>query len=107
MVIVASVSCIYGLGSPEEYASFVLTLRQGDRHPRQRLLRHLIDMQYERNDIDFTRGRFRLRGDTLEIQPAYQETALRIEFWGDEIEQRLGQQKGLVWRVGMLRAHDQ
>ena len=86
VVIVASVSCIYGLGSPEEYASFVLTLRQGDRHPRQRLLRHLVDMQYERNDMDFTRGRFRLRGDTLEIQPAYQETALRIEFWGDEIE---------------------
>jgi excinuclease ABC subunit B len=86
VVIVASVSCIYGLGEPEEYRSFVCTLKQGDSYPRQRLLRQLVDMQYERNDIDFTRGRFRIRGDTLEIQPAYEELAVRVEFFGDDIE---------------------
>jgi excinuclease ABC subunit B len=86
VVIVASVSCIYGLGEPEEYRSFVLSLKKGEGYPRQKLLRQLVDMQYERNDIDFTRGRFRVRGDTLEIQPAYEELALRIEFFGDEIE---------------------
>ncbi|MCX6011174.1 MAG: excinuclease ABC subunit UvrB [Chloroflexi bacterium] len=86
VVIVASVSCIYGLGEPEEYLSFVLSLKQGESYPRATLLRRLVDMQYERNDIDFTRGRFRVRGDTLEIQPAYEELALRIEFFGDEIE---------------------
>ncbi|HEX78285.1 MAG TPA: excinuclease ABC subunit UvrB [Dehalococcoidia bacterium] len=86
VLIVASVSCIYGLGSPEEYYSFVLTLKKGETRKRERILRHLVEMQYQRNDIDFTRGRFRLRGDTLEIQPAYEELAVRIEFWGDEIE---------------------
>ena len=86
VVIVASVSCIYGLGEPEEYLSFVLSLKQGESYRRETLLRRLVDMQYERNDIDFTRGRFRVRGDTLEIQPAYEELALRIEFFGDEIE---------------------
>ncbi len=86
VVIVASVSCIYGLGEPEEYRSFVLSLKKGEGYPRQKLLRQLVDMQYERNDIDFTRGRFRVRGDTLEIQPAYEELALRIEFFGDDIE---------------------
>jgi excinuclease ABC subunit B len=86
IVIVASVSCIYGLGAPEEYRSFVLTIESNKRYKRNKLVRHLVDMQYERNDYDFTRGRFRIRGDTLEIQPAYEETALRIEFWGDEIE---------------------
>ncbi len=86
IVIVASVSCIYGLGAPEEYRSFVLTIESNKRYRRNKLVRHLVDMQYERNDYDFTRGRFRIRGDTLEIQPAYEETALRIEFWGDEIE---------------------
>jgi excinuclease ABC subunit B len=86
IVIVASVSCIYGLGAPEEYRSFVLTIKRNKRYKRDKLVRHLVDMQYERNDYDFTRGRFRIRGDTLEIQPAYEETALRIEFWGDEIE---------------------
>jgi excinuclease ABC subunit B len=86
IVIVASVSCIYGLGAPEEYRSFVLTIERNKHYQRDKLLRHLVDMQYERNDYDFTRGRFRIRGDTLEIQPAYKETALRIEFWGDEIE---------------------
>ena len=86
IVIVASVSCIYGLGAPEEYRSFVLTIEKNKHYKRNKLARHLVDMQYERNDYDFTRGRFRIRGDTLEIQPAYEEKALRIEFWGDEIE---------------------
>jgi len=86
VVIVASVSCIYGLGSPEEYYSFVLNLKRGESYNRYRLLHKLVEMQYERNDIDFTRGKFRIRGDTLEIQPAYEELALRIEFFGDEVE---------------------
>ncbi len=86
VLIVASVSCIYGLGSPEEYYSFMLSLKKGERNGREKIMRQLINMQYERNDIDFTRSRFRLRGDTLEIQPSYEEMALRIEFWGDEIE---------------------
>ncbi|MGD9394759.1 MAG: excinuclease ABC subunit UvrB [Dehalococcoidia bacterium] len=86
VVIVASVSCIYGLGEPEEYRSFVLELKRGQGYPRRELLRQLVDMQYERNDIDFTRGRFRVRGDTLEIQPSYEELALRIDFFGDEVE---------------------
>ena len=86
VVIVASVSCIYGLGEPEEYRSFVCTLKRGDSYPRTELLRQLVDMQYERNDIDFTRGRFRIRGDTLEIQPSYEVLAVRVEFFGDEIE---------------------
>jgi len=86
VVIVASVSCIYGLGEPEEYLSFVLSLKRRESYRREKLLRQLVDMQYERNDIDFSRGKFRVRGDTLEIQPAYEELALRIEFFGDEIE---------------------
>ncbi|MFH0941421.1 MAG: excinuclease ABC subunit UvrB, partial [Chloroflexota bacterium] len=86
VVIVASVSCIYGLGSPEEYRSFVLSLKKGQSYPRQKVLRQLVDMQYQRNDMDFTRGRFRVRGDTLEILPTYEEIALRVEFFGDEIE---------------------
>ncbi|AQW62079.1 excinuclease ABC subunit B [Dehalococcoides mccartyi] len=86
VVIVASVSCIYGLGEPEEYRSFVLPLKKGQSFRRDLILRRLVDMQYERNDLDFSRGKFRLRGDTLEIQPAYEELALRVEFFGDEIE---------------------
>jgi len=86
VIIVASVSCIYGLGSPDEYYSFVLSMSKGERRNRDKIVRQLVDMQYERNDFDFTRGRFRIRGDTLEIQPAYEETAVRVEFWGDEIE---------------------
>ncbi|GAH15961.1 unnamed protein product, partial [marine sediment metagenome] len=86
VIIVASVSCIYSLGEPAEYRSFVVTLKRDDSYPRQKLLRQLVDMQYERNDIDFTRGRFRIRGDTLEIQPSYEEMALRVEFFGDDIE---------------------
>ncbi|GAI70335.1 unnamed protein product, partial [marine sediment metagenome] len=85
VLIVASVSCIYGLGEPEEYHSFVCSLKRGNNYNRNKLLRQLVDMQYERNDIDFSRGRFRIRGDTLEIQPAYEELALRVEFFGDDI----------------------
>jgi excinuclease ABC subunit B len=86
VVIVASVSCIYGLGEPEEYRGFVLSLKKGGCYPRQDVLRRLVDMQYQRNDMDFTRGRFRIRGDTLEIQPSYEEIATRIEFFGDTVE---------------------
>ncbi len=86
LVIVASVSCIYSLGAPEEYHSFALTVKRDENYNRDRLVRHLVDMQYERNDFELTRGKFRIRGDTLEILPAYEEIALRIEFWGDEID---------------------
>ncbi|MFC1989214.1 excinuclease ABC subunit UvrB [Chloroflexota bacterium] len=86
VIIVASVSCIYGLGSPEEYYSFVLSLKRGDTYNRYKLLHKLVEMQYERNDTDFTRGRFRIRGDTMEIQPAYEDLALRVEFFGDDVE---------------------
>ncbi len=86
VLIVASVSCIFGLGSPAEYQSFVAYVRKGERKNRNRLVRDLIDMQYERNDMDMARGRFRVRGDTLEILPAYEEIGVRIEFWGDEVE---------------------
>ncbi len=86
VIIVASVSCIYGLGAPDEYAAFILMLERGSRHKRDDVIRRLIDMQYARNDFDFTRGRFRVNGDTIELQPAYEETAVRIEFFGDEIE---------------------
>ena len=86
VIIVASVSCIYGLGEPAEYHSFVCSLKRGNSYQRNKLLRRLVDMQYERNDIDFTRGRFRIRGDTLEIQPSYEEIAIRVEFFGEDIE---------------------
>ncbi len=86
VLIVASVSCIYSLGEPEEYRSFVVTVTKGEKCNRNKLVRRLIDMQYERNDFDFTRSRFRIRGDTLEIQPSYEDIAIRLEFWGDEVE---------------------
>ena len=86
VIIVASVSCIYGLGSPEEYKSFVLTLKKGQQVKPEHIAHKLVSMQYERNDIDFTRGRFRVRGDTLEVQPAYEDLAVRVEFFGDTIE---------------------
>jgi len=86
VVIVASVSCIYGLGSPEEYHSFVVSLKRGEKSHRNKIVRRLVDMQYQRNDVDLTRGKFRIRGDTLEIHPAYEERAVRVEFWGEEIE---------------------
>ena len=86
VLIVASVSCIYGLGSPDEYYSFVESITRGERKNRQKLARRLIEMQYERNDYDLARARFRVRGDTLEIMPAYEDVAVRVEFFGDDIE---------------------
>ncbi|WP_214104382.1 excinuclease ABC subunit UvrB [Acrocarpospora catenulata] len=85
-VVVASVSCIYGLGTPQEYVDRMLRLKVGQELERDRLLRRLVDMQYARNDLAFTRGTFRVRGDTIEIIPMYEELAVRIEMFGDEIE---------------------
>ncbi|MFC9974110.1 excinuclease ABC subunit UvrB [Spirillospora sp. NPDC127200] len=85
-VVVASVSCIYGLGTPQEYVDRMLRLRVGQEYDRDELLRHLVGMQYSRNDLAFTRGTFRVRGDTIEIIPQYEELAVRIEMFGDEIE---------------------
>jgi excinuclease ABC subunit B len=87
VIIVASVSCIYGLGSPEEYAERVVMLTVGEEHDRDLMLRKLIDIQYARNDTLLGRGRFRVKGDVVEVQPAYSETAYRISFFGDEVEQ--------------------
>lgn len=89
VIIVSSVSCIYGLGSPEEYGRTVLQLKKGGTVRRQRILRHLIDIHYTRNDQSLVRGSFRVRGDTLEVIPAYEEMGLRVEFWGDEVERIL------------------
>ena len=86
-IIVASVSCIYGLGSPEEYKRSVVPIRVGESVNREDLLLRLIDIQYERNDIAFERSKFRIRGDTMELWPSYEEFAYRIESWGDEVEQ--------------------
>jgi excinuclease ABC subunit B len=86
VIIVASVSCIYNIGSPQEYGQDVVRLRVGETQRRDRLLRHLTEIFYERNDTDFFRGRFRVRGDTVDIFPAYRETALRVEYWGDTVE---------------------
>ena len=86
-IVVASVSCIYGLGAPDEYFRLSLSLRPGDNVSREQVIRTLIAMQYTRNDMDFRRGTFRVRGDTVEIYPAsYSEHAVRVEFWGDEVE---------------------
>ncbi len=89
VVIVASVSCIYGLGSPEDYVGMTLSVKHGDVHDRDNLLRRLVGIQYERNDIGFTRGTFRVRGDVVEIVPVYEENVIRIEFFGDEIDRIL------------------
>jgi excinuclease ABC subunit B len=86
VIIVASVSCIYGLGNPHDYQSFVLKISTGDKKKLGLLIRQLIGMQYDRNDIDLSRGRFRLKGDTIDLIPAYQDFAIRIQFWGDEVE---------------------
>ena len=86
VLIVASVSAIYGLGDPTEYGKVVINLRQGELRKRDKVLRHLVDVYYERNDYDLKRGTFRVRGDTLEIMPAYGDLAYRVEFFGDEIE---------------------
>jgi excinuclease ABC subunit B len=86
VVVVASVSCIYGLGSPADYEDMTVALRAGQTIDRDDLLRQLIDVQYERNDFELVRGHFRARGDSVEIAPAYQETAYRVEFFGDEVD---------------------
>lgn len=86
VVVVASVSCIYGLGSPEEYQGQILWLRRGESIALPEVARSLVAMQYERNDLEVSRGKFRLRGDTVEVHPAYEEFAMRVEFFGDEIE---------------------
>lgn len=86
VVVVASVSCIYGLGTPQEYVDRMVTLEVGQQIDRDQLLRQFVQMQYTRNDLAFTRGTFRVRGDTVEIIPMYEELAVRIEFFGDEIE---------------------
>ncbi|MDR2170806.1 MAG: excinuclease ABC subunit UvrB [Planctomycetaceae bacterium] len=85
-IIVASVSCIYGLGSPKDYKEMVVSLRVGDEVRRNEMLSRLIDIQYERNDVAFERGQFRVRGDSVDIWPSYEEFAVRVEFWGDDIE---------------------
>ncbi|MCL4369089.1 MAG: excinuclease ABC subunit UvrB [Actinobacteria bacterium] len=85
-LIVASVSCIYALGEPEEYGQVTLKLQKGVTHNRDKVLRFLTDLMYERNDMNLTRGKFRARGDTMEVIPAYQENVVRVEFWDDVIE---------------------
>ncbi|HTM33242.1 MAG TPA: excinuclease ABC subunit UvrB [Vicinamibacterales bacterium] len=87
VIIVASVSCIYGLGSPEAYYGMVLPLERGQRIGRDQILRKLVEIQYERNDIDFGRGTFRVRGDIVEVYPSYEEVALRIGLFGDEVDE--------------------
>jgi len=85
--VVASVSCIYGLGSPVEYRERMLQLEVGDSLDQRNLLRRLVEMQYSRNELVLNRGTFRMKGDTLEIQPAYSNEAIRVSFFGDEIEE--------------------
>ena len=87
VIIVASVSCIYGLGSPDDYKTMMVSVQKGQSINRDETLRKLIDIQYERNDVTFERGKFRVRGDCVEVWPAYEEFAFRIELWGDEVEQ--------------------
>ncbi|HYM22682.1 MAG TPA: excinuclease ABC subunit UvrB [Vicinamibacterales bacterium] len=87
VIIVASVSCIYGLGSPEAYYGMLLPLERGQRISREQVLRKLVEIQYERNDHDFARGTFRVRGDIVEVYPSYEEQGLRIELFGDEVDQ--------------------
>jgi excinuclease ABC subunit B len=86
VIIVASVSCIYGLGSPDEYRKIILAFQRGENYDREEALQRLIDMQFTRNNMALTRGTFRVRGDTLEIQPADEEIIVRVEFFGDEVE---------------------
>lgn len=86
VIIVSSVSCIYGIGSPSEYEKLIISLEVGQEIPRNTLLYDLVDLHYTRNDIDFSRGTFRVRGDVVDVYPAYSEEGLRISFWGDEIE---------------------
>jgi excinuclease ABC subunit B len=86
VIVIASVSCIYGLGSPEDFKTMMLVLKEGMGLSRERLLEHLVEIHYNRNDIDFKRGTFRVRGDVVDVFPAYLETGVRLEFWGDTLE---------------------
>src|SRR3989454_9372342 len=86
VIVVASVSCIYGLGDPDAYYGMLVFLEPGMRIARDTLLQRLVELQYERNDIDFKRGSFRVRGDVVEVYPSYQDQAYRVELWGDEID---------------------
>jgi excinuclease ABC subunit B len=110
VIVVASVSCIYGLGSPEEYASHMLFLRQGEETDQRAIISRLVDMQYERNDLNFARGKFRVRGDTIEVFPAYEEMGVRIELFGDEVERisrvdpLTGEHLGDIEEVGVFAA---
>src|SRR3989442_395557 len=86
VIVVASVSCIYGIGSKEDYEAMIIPVRTGMEMTREHFLQRLVSLQYARNDIEFTRGEFRVRGDTVELCPAYTEDAVRVEFFGDQIE---------------------
>jgi len=103
VIIVASVSCIYGLGSPEDYQATVVLLSAGEEYNLDEILKKLVKIKYQRNDISFTRGTFRVRGDVLEIFPAYDEIAVRVEFFGDTIE-RIVTIDPLTGEI--LKAHD-
>ena len=89
MIIVASVSCIYGLGSPEQYEGQLLRLFRNVEYPMKDAVRRLIDIGYERNEVNLIRGKFRVRGDTLEVMPSYEETVVRFSYFGDEVERIL------------------
>jgi len=89
VIVVASVSCIFGLGRPEDYKDVMLLIRKGTRRSRDEILRGLVDIQYERNDVDFARGKFRVRGDVIEVFPAYEDHAVRIELFGDDVDRIL------------------
>ena len=86
VIVVASISCIYGLGNPADYRELMVVLDQGQERSRRQILRALVEIQYHRNDVSFERGTFRVRGDVIEIFPAYEEQAIRVELWGDEVE---------------------
>jgi len=104
VIVVASVSCIYALGNPQEWGRVVVVLKRGEIRRRDGVLRHLVDIQYERNDIELRPGRFRVRGDTLEVMPAAGETVFRVEFFGDELD-RITEVDSVTGQV--LRAHEQ
>ena len=106
VIIVASVSCIYGIGARETYASMTCEIDVGTSVDRDSVLRRLVELQYERNDIDFHRGTFRVRGDTVEVFPAYEaDTAIRIEWWGDQIEAMSRDRSAARRRQAQARPH--
>ena len=111
VIVVSSVSCIYGLGEPDDFANLVVSLRVGAEWDRDELLRRLIEIRYERNDIAFERNMFRVRGDTVELWPAYyKDTAIRVEFFGDEVDRisemnpLTGERKNVIKHVAIFPA---